>query len=468
MVSFTTLIVGYSVSPVRFTKSNFREVELETVSNFRRALAISLAEVSQQLDFKARVRQYSTYLDLDSYPPARKLGYDIFSAWQNLTMLTYPGTGLNLTTSMPIFHCSWNSSSGISWAGANVSLDILSYGFYGYSESSVASLNLTLLNLNQTGSVTSFFFSLRAENDQPVPDLSDSSIHIFYNKTNGAWASPDGASTRIYYLGEGAYYVRFNVNATEIPTAPHIRLIVQDSRGIVVGAHDILSPSTTGDDCGPVTSNVAATPNPSNGASSVTATATVSDLYGGWSEIQSAECVVKNPGGAVVRDVSMAAVDGAFNEMSEDVTVNFNVAGWTLGNYTIYVRGQDSEGNWGDTNSTILRITSVPSMHVESIDMSWQRHGWHGSVYAIAVVAILDQNGSPVRNARVTVHWSGATTEGPYWGYTNSMGRVTFQSRSVYPHGRLTFRITIDNVQKQGYIYDPAANKETTDSVSYP
>jgi hypothetical protein len=164
----------------------------------------------------------------------------------------------------------------------------------------------------------------------------------------------------------------------------------------------------------------------------------------------------------------MAAVDGAFNEMSEDVTVNFNVAGWTSGNYTVIVRGQDSEGNWGDTNSTILRITSVPSMHVESIDMSWQRHGWHGSVYAIAVVTILDQNGSPVSNARVTVHWSGATTEGPYWGTTNSMGRVTFQSRSVNPHGRLTFRITIDNVQKQGYIYDSAANKETTDSVSYP
>jgi len=478
MVSFTTLLVGYSVSPVRFTKSNFREVQMQAVSNFRRALAMSLAEVSQQLEFKSRVRQYSKYLDLDSYPAARSLGEDVLSRWQNLTMLSYPGTGLNLTTSVPTFRCSWNSTSGISWGGANMTLDILSYGFFGFRDSSVASLNLTILDLNQTEPTTSFFFSLKAENDRPVPDLSDSSIHVLYLKTNGSWNSSDPASTKLYYLGQGAYLVRF-VGGQMDYDPPHVRLIVQDSRGIVVGARSILYAGGD-DELGPIASNVAATPNPSNGAQSVTVTAAISDLYRGWSNIQSAECVVKNVGGVTVFNASMTAMDGSFNEISEDVTTSLNVSGWALGNYTVFVRGQDSRGNWGDFDSTVLRITPTPKIHVEDIDMSLDtevKKGW-GRSRAIAVVTILDENGSPVENAKVTALWN-ITYEPPGlprvvaevttgWSLTNDMGKATLISgwRDHSKWWPVTFTITINDVELTGYVYDPASNKETSDSIT--
>jgi hypothetical protein len=480
MISFTTLLVGYSVSPMRFTKSNFREVQMQTVSNFRRALAISLAEVSQQLEFKARVRQYSMYLDLDTYPQARNLGYDLLSRWQNLTMLSYPGTGLNLTASIPAFSCSWNSTSGISTANANMMLDILNYGFFGFKESSVASLNLTLLDLSQIGSVTSFFFSLKAENDRPVPDLSDSSIHILYQKTNGGWNSSDPASTKVYYLGQGVYQARFNVNASQTYIPPHIRLIVQDSRGIVVGARAILSLSNQTDTVGPITSNVFATPNPSNSAPLVTVTATISDLFTGWSNILRAECIVNDSSGSTVFQGDMIAIDGAFNEISEDVRTNINVTGWSLGNYTVYVRGQDVRGNLGLFNSTVLRITPAPKMHVENIDMSLdteKKSGW-GRSRAIAVVTILDENGSPVGNANVTALWN-ITYQPPGnprivaevtigWSLTNDLGIATLISgwRNHSKWWPVTFTITVEDVERTGYVYDPTANKETTDSIS--
>jgi hypothetical protein len=163
IVSFTAVLVGYSVSPVHFAKSNFREIETSTVSNFRRALAIGLAQASQELNFRSKVRQYSAYLDLESYPVAKTEGYKVISGWQNLTVFSYPGTGVNLTVSQPVFRCSWNGSQGISSAEANMTLDILNQGFFGLRENLVASLNLTLLDLNATGSTTSFFFRLMAE-----------------------------------------------------------------------------------------------------------------------------------------------------------------------------------------------------------------------------------------------------------------------------------------------------------------
>ncbi|MCJ7609069.1 hypothetical protein MUP00_05305, partial [Candidatus Bathyarchaeota archaeon] len=140
IVSFTAVLVGYSVSPVHFAKSNFRETETSTVSNFRRALAVGLAQVSQELNFKSKVRQYSTYLDLESYPTAKSLGYRVISEWENLTAFSYPGIGINLTVTQPVFRCSWNSSTGISSAEANMTLDILNQGFYGLRENLVASL----------------------------------------------------------------------------------------------------------------------------------------------------------------------------------------------------------------------------------------------------------------------------------------------------------------------------------------
>jgi hypothetical protein len=341
-----------------------------------------------------------------------------------------------------------------------MTLDIINYGFYGFRDSVVASLNLTILGLNQSGPVTTFFFSLKAENNQPVPDLNDSSIRVLYQKTNEAWNSSNPSSNNLFYLGQGAYLVRFTTN--DMATPPQIRLFAEDSRGIVVGARTILQ--SVSDTTGPVTSNVLATPNPTRSASSVTVKATISDAFTGGSKIKAAYCVVNKSNGQNVFTGSMTAVDGIFNQITEAVTTNIDVSGWALGTYTVYVRGQDVKGNWGFFNSTVLSVTSKLKMHVESIVMSIETSGGSRK-RADATVTILDENGKPVQGATVTAHWSGGDT-GTVSGSTNSQGKVTLYSAWKRVGSGVRFTITIDNVQQSSYTYAPASNKITTKSIT--
>lgn len=161
----------------------------------------------------------------------------------------------------------------------------------------------------------------------------------------------------------------------------------------------------------------------------------------------------------------MTAVDGAFNQITEAVTTNIDVSGWALGNYVVYVRGQDIKGNWGLFNSTVLSVTSKLKMHVESIVMSIESEGNSGRKRADATVTILDENGKPVQGATVTAHWSGGDT-GTVSGSTNSQGKVTLYSAWKRVGSGVRFTITIDNVQQSSYTYAPASNKITTKSIT--
>ena len=93
----------------------------------------------------------------------------------------------------------------------------------------------------------------------------------------------------------------------------------------------------------PAVSNVAATPNPTNGTINITATATVDDAATGNSKIVSAFYSID--GGAAV---AMAAADGTFNSATENVTASIpaaTIAALSNGQHTICVRGSDEAGN---------------------------------------------------------------------------------------------------------------------------
>ena len=112
---------------------------------------------------------------------------------------------------------------------------------------------------------------------------------------------------------------------------------------------------------GPVTSGVSATPNPTDGAGTVTLTATVDDSTTGGSNIAEAEYFVDSVG-ADGSGTLMVASDGNFNSVTEGVTASIDVSGWALGTYTLYVHGRDASGNWGATDSTILDVTNTPDI----------------------------------------------------------------------------------------------------------
>lgn len=83
---------------------------------------------------------------------------------------------------------------------------------------------------------------------------------------------------------------------------------------------------------------------------------------------------------------------------------------------------------------------------------------------AVAEVTIVDQNGTPVSGATVQGRWSGLVS-GTSSGNTNSSGVVSFTSSWSYRRGTFTF--TVESVSAPGYIYDPEANVETSDSISW-
>ncbi|MCK4265665.1 MAG: VCBS repeat-containing protein, partial [Thermoplasmata archaeon] len=114
-------------------------------------------------------------------------------------------------------------------------------------------------------------------------------------------------------------------------------------------------PGNTGvyDPEGPVTTDVSASPNPTNGTSIVNLTANVSDIGLGDSNIVAAEYFVDITG-TFGTGIGMAAEDGSFNTPVEAVTQTIDISTWPDGVYTLYIHGQDAEGNWGPFNSTVL------------------------------------------------------------------------------------------------------------------
>ena len=66
------------------------------------------------------------------------------------------------------------------------------------------------------------------------------------------------------------------------------------------------------------------------------------------------------PWGESPSAVSLAAVDGAFDETVEDVTASIDTTGWSEGRYLIFVRAKDAADNWGAFSSVFLFINSAP------------------------------------------------------------------------------------------------------------
>jgi subtilisin/minor extracellular protease Epr len=234
------------------------------------------------------------------------------------------------------------------------------------------------------------------------------------------------------------------------------------------GATEQVGLEVTMDDTGPMTSDVSADPDPTNGADSVTLTASISDSTTGNSDIAEAEYFIDTVG-ANGTGTSMNPSDGTFDSVTEDVAADIAVSGWAAGSYTLYVHGNDSAGNWGATEQVILEVTEASTdtmMQVDSIDMELIHMG--PFYRATATVTIVDATDNPVEGATVSGHWKDATNDHDS-GVTDSDGQ-THPLRSNYRWGPsgTTFTFVVDDVTKDGWAYDPDANEETEDSIIVP
>jgi uncharacterized lipoprotein YddW (UPF0748 family) len=157
---------------------------------------------------------------------------------------------------------------------------------------------------------------------------------------------------------------------------------------------------------------------------------------------------------------------------------NFNFAAGT-GGY-VKISNQASGGDvvvadavkwsWGEATPTPTPTptpspTPEPStvLHVEDIAMGSGNAG--PNYWATATVLICDEDLVAIEGVTVDGDWTGATVESQS-DITEGDGKVTFKSSKVRGGG--TFVFTVTDVAKTGYTYNPAQNKETSDSITVP
>ena len=136
---------------------------------------------------------------------------------------------------------------------------------------------------------------------------------------------------------------------------------------------DTNAPPPSLDRVGPVSTGITATPNPSAGTTPVTVTATVSDATTGNHAVSGAELVVDDA--VSVGPGFGLAMGGTFGTTSTTVTGTIpsvataadcalpapplDLHCLTSEKHTIFVRGLDSEGNWGVVGSVILNLAKT-------------------------------------------------------------------------------------------------------------
>ncbi len=161
---------------------------------------------------------------------------------------------------------------------------------------------------------------------------------------NPDWQSPTlrSSGTNTYsrtFSSAGTFTYYCSLHASRSEAAPGV-IDANIAAGLMVGKVTVQAPAP--DTTPPTASAVAALPNPTNGSSSVTLTATITDTGTPLGTIASAQYRID--GGTAT---AMSAVDGTFNGSTENVTANVPVGALSDGVHTVEVRGTDAAGNVG-------------------------------------------------------------------------------------------------------------------------
>ena len=125
--------------------------------------------------------------------------------------------------------------------------------------------------------------------------------------------------------------------------------------------------------------------------------------------IAAAEYYVDTPPWDGGTAVPMSATDGSFNTSSEGATANIDTTGWSQGQHIIYVRGQDTSGNWGAFSAEFLTIDDNATLPVTVFFDDFETNqGW-----------TTNPNGT---DAATTGQWERANPEGTNSGGPKQLG----------------------------------------------
>jgi len=226
-----------------------------------------------------------------------------------------------------------------------------------------------ILTLDKTGPATT--------NLGLNPNPSDGSVPVTLTAIGNDTATGGSNVTAAEYWVDGGAHIAMTINGA-VSTITNFTATIP--AGLSQGSHVVSVRSqdsfgnwgtvatitlTVGDTVGPVTSNVSASPNPTNGKTgyntsvpAVRVFADFSDAATGGSNIATAEGFIDTVGTTGTGFVFIAT-DGSFNSPTEsgygDIPLAV-VSALSSGNHTIYVHAKDASGNWGSNSTTILTV----------------------------------------------------------------------------------------------------------------
>jgi len=67
----------------------------------------------------------------------------------------------------------------------------------------------------------------------------------------------------------------------------------------------------------------------------------------------------------------LTPADGVFDAPDEEVIASFNTSGLTVGRHSIFMRGQDTNGNWGAISAVFMNIEPPNALYLEKTASTW-------------------------------------------------------------------------------------------------
>jgi hypothetical protein len=227
-----------------------------------------------------------------------------------------------------------------------------------------------VLNLDKTGPATTGLTL--------TPNPSSGSITVALSGTGNDGTTGNNNVTAAEYTVDGGTAVPMTLSGAPAPVRS---LTANIPAGLAAGPHaiSVRSQDALGNwgapatimlnvvGAGPVTSGVSAAKNPNNGAlplnSSQPVVRVTATMTSARSTVGGAEGFIDTPPANVtVRGFSFVPADGVWNGATETGYADIPLAtinALSVGNHTIYVRGRDAVGNWGDTATTVLFIDKI-------------------------------------------------------------------------------------------------------------
>jgi hypothetical protein len=183
---------------------------------------------------------------------------------------------------------------------------------------------------------------------------------------------------------------------------------------------------------GPIVYNIDITPNPPVIPNPALLTAVIDDTFTGFSEIQAAEYDM-GPAPYLFPNwpgTPMTPSDGSFNSAIECVESLIDTSTLMLGDYTIWIHGQDSEGNWGQDKSFTFSVDYIPPYPWVQVVSPNGGEAWIGGS-SHDILWEMGDNAYPITDLVADIYYSTTGPGGPWIPITTVVGVTSYNWNPV-------------------------------------